>query len=84
MVKWKPTSIGTSTSSCQGDSKDSISSELLLDPSILSLGAVKFTHHLVVNLFLFGDIHSLECGADDAIDILNCLQTPFSKESLLV
>ena len=81
MVKWKTLGSSTSSGNSERNGKNSVSSKLLLDPSVIGMSSVQFPDHLVIDLSLLSDAHSLQTLADDFIDILNSLKASFSEES---
>lgn len=84
VVKGELSSIGTSTGDGKGDSKDSVSTDLLLDPTVLGLGAINFTDHLVVDSDLVGDVHTLESGAENVVDVGYGLEASLAEEAVSV
>ena len=74
--------LSTSSGNSEGYGQDSVGSELGLAPSPLVCGSVKLLDHLSIDDLLFGDVHTLECWADDVVDVLDSLDATLSEISV--
>ena len=77
-VKRHAQSLGSSVSSSQRDTQDSVSTQLALSRSTVE------SDHLIVQTALVEDAVTLQSGSDDVVDIGNSLQHALATETALI
>jgi hypothetical protein len=64
VIERKVLGISTSSGYGQGNSQDSISTNLLFAPAPLVLGSINLFNHLFIDLDLLGNVNTLESRAE--------------------
>ena len=84
VVKRNVLGICASSGNCERHSQNGVCADLLLAPAPLILSAIDLLDHLAIDLLLLSDIHALESGMKEVMNVFNGLKASLAHISFLI